>query len=256
MICVCIAETSVLDCLKALRGIEFAEVRLEKVKGITPEKVKTIMSSSARIVATCRPEGGMSDKKREQILAAAIDNGATFIDLEIESEEGYRKGLADAARRKGCGIIISYHNYELTPPSEELKKIIGDCFKAGADIAKIACQANSQQDNARLMDLIGPSRNVIAIGMGEKGAITRITGPFLGSPFTYASLDTGKETAPGQMDYRTIQTAIDKLMQKMAAKNKMVGGPGEQNAGNRINIECGKDKGGGKMPKKGAEKAR
>ena len=36
--------------------------------------------------------------------------------------------------------------------------------------------------------------------MGNKGRITRIAAPLLGSPFTFASLSKGKETAEGQIE--------------------------------------------------------
>ena len=39
----------------------------------------------------------------------------------------------------------------------------------------------------------------IPVAMGEAGKWTRIMGPAFGAPLTYGSLDTGKETAPGQI---------------------------------------------------------
>ncbi|MBU0586484.1 type I 3-dehydroquinate dehydratase, partial [Candidatus Micrarchaeota archaeon] len=81
----------------------------------------------------------------------------------------------------------------------------------GADIAKIACKINSQQDNARIMDVITQDSKVIAIGMGAKGLITRVTAPLMGSPFTYACLEKGKETADGQIDYKTLESAIKEI---------------------------------------------
>ncbi len=40
---------------------------------------------------------------------------------------------------------------------------------------------------------------MVIIGMGEKGVITRVAAPMLGAEFTFASAETGKETAPGQI---------------------------------------------------------
>ena len=73
------------------------------------------------------------------------------------------------------------------------------CFEAGADIAKIACKVKSNGDNARLLSLLDSKKEIIVIGMGRKGRITRITAPLLGSPITFAALEKGKETAEGQM---------------------------------------------------------
>ena len=42
---------------------------------------------------------------------------------------------------------------------------------------------------------------MVVLGMGEMGKITRIMAPFLGAEFTFAAMDEGKETAPGQIPY-------------------------------------------------------
>jgi 3-dehydroquinate dehydratase-1 len=44
--------------------------------------------------------------------------------------------------------------------------------------------------------------------MGEKGRVTRILAPLLGSPFTYASYEAGKETAPGQIEDKRLEEMI------------------------------------------------
>ena len=41
--------------------------------------------------------------------------------------------------------------------------------------------------------------------MGNKGRITRVAAPLLGSPFTFASLSKGKETAEGQIEKDTLE---------------------------------------------------
>jgi 3-dehydroquinate dehydratase len=47
--------------------------------------------------------------------------------------------------------------------------------------------------------------------MGEKGRISRVMAPLLGSYLSYASLDTGAESAPGQLtiaEMRQIQEIL------------------------------------------------
>ena len=46
---------------------------------------------------------------------------------------------------------------------------------------------------------------LIAISMGEKGKITRVLGPLLGSYLTFAAIATGKESAPGQMTVKDLR---------------------------------------------------
>jgi len=199
MICVSIAERSAEACLKALSGLEIAEIRMEGMN-LTVEDIRTIFSQPLTLMATCRP-GIMEDGQRRDLLINAIEAGARFVDIEAGSDSRYRQAIVDRARACGCQVIMSFHDYNKTPPLKTLKQIISLCFAEGADIAKIACKVHSERDNIRLLGLLDREKSgeLVVIGMGEQGRITRIVAPLLGSPFTYASLAEGKETGSGQV---------------------------------------------------------
>jgi len=66
-------------------------------------------------------------------------------------------------------------------------------------VAKIATQVGNRQDLLNLLSLYGlPGRKVV-LGMGARGRIARVMGPYLGAEFTFASPGSGNETAPGQL---------------------------------------------------------
>jgi 3-dehydroquinate dehydratase/shikimate dehydrogenase len=46
---------------------------------------------------------------------------------------------------------------------------------------------------------------VVGIAMGEEGLVSRVLGPRAGAAFTFASLEDGVETAPGQVTARTLR---------------------------------------------------
>jgi 3-dehydroquinate dehydratase-1 len=212
MICVSIAEGTAEACLRALGGLEFAEVRLDAMAPheLTTANIRRIFSLPMRLVATCRP-GIRDDGLRRMALMDAIDAGAAYVDVEVESEDGFKSDIAARARGRGCRVIVSYHDNKRTPTSEELRQIIEWCFQSGADIAKISCMANSEKDNARLLGLLDLGRPLIVIGMGEKGRLTRVVAPLLGAAFTYASASGGKETAPGQIDKARLERIMEDL---------------------------------------------
>ncbi|MCK5220051.1 MAG: type I 3-dehydroquinate dehydratase, partial [Candidatus Aminicenantes bacterium] len=142
--------------------------------------------------------------------------GASYVDLELGIDEEYLKELRTLSVENGCKIIISSHDQKKTPSISELKKIYESCSEKGADIVKIACNIISGSDNARLLSLydfedLSEKIPLIAIGMGEIGKITRLAVPLLGAPFTYASLNDGKETAKGQIS-KSVLTEIYKLI--------------------------------------------
>lgn len=210
MICVSIAESTAGECLKALAGLAFAEIRMDRMQ-LTVNDVRDIFSAGIDLIATCRP-GAFSEDERKQLLIAAIEAGGAYVDIEVESDESFKREIIEKARSRSCAVIISFHDYERTPESEELLGIVSRCFESGGDIAKIACRVNSERDNARLMGLLdSDGGDIIVIGMGEKGRITRIVAPLLGSPFTYAASARGKETADGQLDRETLEKYLELL---------------------------------------------
>jgi len=203
MICVSLAESSVTECLRALKGIEFAEIRIDKMS-LDVNDLKKIFSSHPRLIATCRP-GVMAEATRISLLKEAIGAGAAYIDIEVETSDASKREIVQAARNKGCRVIISYHNLIKAPARAELGYIVDWCFESGADIAKVACLIRTEKENARLLGLLDQERPLVVVGLGTLGKITRLAGPLLGSPFTYASLEAGKETADGQIDKDTLE---------------------------------------------------
>lgn len=208
-ICVSIAEPSLGACRAALADVAFAEIRLDAVSGLTPDDVRALFSSKIPCVATCRP-GACSEALRLELLLAAVEAGARYVDVELEADDAHRKRVVEAARASGCKVIVSHHDYAETPAREALVKIVDACFAAGADVAKVACQANDEADAARLLGLLDDPRRLVVVGMGEKGAITRVAGPLLGGEFTFAALREGAQTAPGQL-------TADELERRMQA---------------------------------------
>ena len=198
MICISIGEASIADCLRAIEGAECAEIRLDLL-ATGPEAVERIFSSHPRLIATCRP-GSLGEETRAELLIRAIDSGAAFVDVELEWEGPLRDAVVDRARAAGCRVIISFHDHETTPERAELLKIIERSFDRGADAVKVACRVRSDRENARLLGLLDDARPLIVIGMGDRGRITRIAAPLLGSLWTYAAAFPGKETADGQQD--------------------------------------------------------
>jgi 3-dehydroquinate dehydratase I len=205
MICVSLAEQSLSSCLEALETLDFAEIRMDAMPSLTLANVGHLFSQPVRLIATNRPSGPFGNYDRKAMLMTAIQSGAAYVDIEVESEAAYRNEIAREARTHGCKVIVSFHDHAKTPERQELEAIVSSCFEAGADIAKVACTVHSDRDCARLLGLLDSPRQVVAIGMGEKGRITRIAAPLLGSPFTFTSLSKGKETAEGQIDKETLK---------------------------------------------------
>lgn len=71
--------------------------------------------------------------------------------------------------------------------------------------------ARSERDSARLLGLLDRNERVVVVAMGTRGRVVRIVAPLFGSPFTFASLHIGKETAEGQIDRATLSKLLHVL---------------------------------------------
>ena len=203
MICVSIGNVSIDECLSAIKANQMSEVRLDLMR-LSGEDIKKIFSAGANIIATCRAEGKLDDDTRASLLTKALDAGAAYIDVEVDSSDIFRNNMIIAAKNKGKKVIVSYHNCEKTPSQQELERIVERCKNplgnpsVMPDVIKIACVSHSQKDNIRLLSLLENDIPMAVIGMGEQGRITRFVAPLLGAFCTFVGISELKQTALGQ----------------------------------------------------------
>ena len=209
MLCVSLGKASFEECLDTVKKYELCELRLDRLK-IKDSELKKIFSVGKKIIATYRP-GKVKDIERVKELKAAIDMGATYVDIEVESTDEFKEEVIVHADKKKCKIIVSYHNYEKTPSKEELKHIVEWCKCSSPDVIKIACYSRSDRDNARLLGLLDSDFKMIVIGMGSKGTITRVLAPKLGAFCSYVTLSEKTKTAPGQLTKEELEKILDGL---------------------------------------------
>ena len=196
MICVSISHMAQINSVLQ-SDAEMIELRLDLIKE-EPRTIYSRITRAVKSVATCRPDG-YSEGERITLLKGCMDLGASFVDIEVESSESLVKELRGHVKSCGTELIISYHNFEQTPPRQELTRMMDRCYECGGTIAKIATRINGLEDIRNLISLYDlPGRKVV-IGMGGQGRITRVMAPFLGAEFTFASPESGGETAPGQL---------------------------------------------------------
>jgi 3-dehydroquinate dehydratase-1 len=199
MICVSVSHRNQLE--KAVEsGAEMLELRLDLI-GEKPDKLFPSIPKSIKTVVTCRP-GTYKDDERAAMLKEGLELGAAYVDLETESPDAFLSDIKQTAKNNNAGVIVSYHNFERTPGREDLESVMIGCYERGGDIAKIATRVNGSDDILNLIGLYGLPGQKVILGMGIQGRILRIVGPYLGAVFTFASLEEGEETAPGQMSIK------------------------------------------------------
>src|SRR5712692_5105634 len=192
-------------------GESFLEFRLDYLD--SPESGVRVIHDFLKqhpeciILATCRRHqnhGKFNGSVEEQlrILDLAVHAGAQAIDIEIETAEAAAEKLS--AFRGRAQIIISYHNFETTPPLDALVKRM---TRLPADGYKIVTTARKPSDNARVLALARAHTRtpLVILAVGELGFPTRVLSPAFGGLYTYAAPLATQGTAAGQVSARMLR---------------------------------------------------
>jgi 3-dehydroquinate dehydratase/shikimate dehydrogenase len=195
-------------------GAEMLELRTDYLDHLNKDSVVALIAeakgaipASIPVIVTCRDsrEGGAGDHPqslRTEILLAAIEAGADFIDLEYanftQPEIGQRVRSALASRPKSR-LILSAHDFQ--SKFADVRRLHHDIQQAcpGA-IPKLVYTANHINDCSEAFDLLhGSQGDRIVLCMGQAGLISRILAKKLGGFVTFASVNEQAATAPGQL---------------------------------------------------------
>jgi 3-dehydroquinate dehydratase-1 len=216
-LCACLTENNINKCLSEIKKIKtpIIEHRIDYLEKV--EKLEELYKNKDfEFIATCRREGfggyfKGSEEERIGVLLGAIEEGATFVDIEVETEKKLIDIVVNKAREKNCKVIISMHDFDKTPP---FKTLLGNIIKErsyGADIGKVVCTARTIEDCHNLLDLIIEAHKldfpIISFGMGDTGKFTRVSCLFYGAIFSFVS--NNKASAPGQLTYDEMVKAIE-----------------------------------------------
>jgi 3-dehydroquinate dehydratase/shikimate dehydrogenase len=212
-ICVPVTGATVGEMIENIRrAAEVADVIELRIDSLAPGEIdrlsvklkrnRTVPEKHFLVTFRAREQGGYRDitlRERQEFWASGKDDfwGGDFEEDVIEETSVWREENV---------IICSFHDFDGVPDRlervyERLKGVRN--YNSLASIIKLAVQPADITDSLPLWNLLKRARKenikFIPVAMGEAGKWTRIMGPAFGAPLTYGSLDTGKETAPGQI---------------------------------------------------------
>jgi len=227
-ICVSVCAPNAADLagrlIAAAPAADVIEIRFDCLDTIGRELLRAAIADLRRvfrgkILATYRPADGgqggareLSNDERAGFWRIAGEL-ADWCDLEFDLELGNE---GPAIRSSFERVLVSFHEFERPAGAIDLGPIVEKLAPLG-DVLKIAVRADDVSDSIAVWRLLGLAaamrKEIIPIAMGEAGKWTRILGPAHGAFLTYASTETGNETAPGQIDARELREVyrVDRL---------------------------------------------
>tara|TARA_Y100000310_G_scaffold345136_2_gene462105 strand:- start:651 stop:1319 length:669 start_codon:yes stop_codon:yes gene_type:complete len=209
-------EDALADIELANKKADVIELRLDFLQDINETILSELLDACKRpVIVTFRQlNHGASIEPTERmfLLHKAIELGAPYIDLDVETDEEFLDDFKDVSET--TRIILSHHNFDDTPPLPELLKKMEEMLeKEIADVLKIVTFAREEQDNDTILALVHAAKltgkPIIAFCMGPKGIKSRIACIKIGALLTFASFNEGKESAAGQLSVEIMREELE-----------------------------------------------
>lgn len=174
-------------------GIGLVEVRLDCLADHAAELPRAVSRIKLPVLLTARhpSEGGtkgLSAAQRMALLEPQLPRAA-FVDVELRNAISLAGTIA-LARGYGVGIILSFHDFVRTPPLGQLRAKYQRARRLGADLVKMAVTLRSPRDLAALLLLQASAKgDLVLMGMGPLGKVSRLVLPAVGTRLVYGFLD-------------------------------------------------------------------
>ncbi|MCI5195492.1 MAG: type I 3-dehydroquinate dehydratase [Candidatus Electrothrix sp. AW5] len=219
------AETMYHQVEPLLDQVDVVEIRLDSM--VKADICGCCSCIHKPLLFTNRPlwEGGSFDRteeKRIDPLLEAIQQDVAYVDFELRADQRLRQQLLAAADMTSTQIVLSWHNFENTPPQAELDKVLAQMIESAAStdsvdkvIGKIVTTAHTWEDALRVLWLQEQAKaanfRLSCFCMGDPGRITRLATLYLGGYMTYVCLHDAQATAPGQLSLKQLKKLTDLL---------------------------------------------
>lgn len=213
-ICVSVCAETADELIETIkRAEEFADVIELRFDGLRKEELEKSLSrvlartGEKPFLITFRPkgEGGRRELTvRERIKfweSVFLKNRRKDLLVDVELD------LHSVLNLKTTKSIVSLHDFsgdrERLRANFEIYRLLAD-----ADIIKFAVQTDDINDSIAVWKLLenakAANQAFVPIAMSEAGKWTRVLGLAHGAPLAYAALETGEETAAGQITARDL----------------------------------------------------
>nr|WP_263313938.1 type I 3-dehydroquinate dehydratase [Mammaliicoccus sp. Marseille-Q6498] len=205
------------------QSIDIVEFRADTLEDTSIENINEVLEAFkseynlAPIMFTYRSEGqgGFGDFDHEDYYKLMQDmicnQKADYVDIQLDTYEDNLMNCITKAKNNHVQIIISHHDFKMTPDEEEMFVTYEKMAELGADIGKLAVMPKNERDLLAMLNAMNRAYHqldidVIGISMSDLGKMTRITGGLFGSKFTYGYV--GQEAAPGQLHVKEIREQL------------------------------------------------
>jgi 3-dehydroquinate dehydratase / shikimate dehydrogenase len=212
MICIPIVGASMPKALEQITSAEkiadIIELRLDLIDSPDLKVLLNALSKPVIVTNRSKLDGGQfrgRENERLQALRDALATGANYVDIEVSTPREFLQPFLED--HDSSRIILSYHDFSHTP--EDLNPLYETMSALPGGVIKIVTYARDISDNLKIFQLLKrakkENKKLIGLCMGDLGEISRVLSPLYGGMLTFGSLETGQESAPGQIPANTLK---------------------------------------------------
>jgi 3-dehydroquinate dehydratase-1 len=228
------SENQILQELKTVKqsNPDIIEWRVDHYENVGDLEAVTMLLAKLRQALPKTPllftfrsfkEGGVkeiSDQYYFELLHTVIHTkNIDLVDVELFFDEFEVKKTVKLAKDHGVFTIICNHDFDKTPPKEEIIYRLRKMQEYDADIPKIAVMPQSIDDLIVLLDATNTmktkyaDRPIITMSMSGTGLISRLAGAVFGSACTFGA---GIEvSAPGQIPVEDLRNVLEVIQKNI-----------------------------------------
>lgn len=197
-----------IDYLDNYNDIDYIYNSINLIKEITGKPVILTLRTGF--------EGGNIDISKESYSELLInilkENVTDILDLELFAGDDYVRQIVEKAHKCNVKILMSNHDFDNTPDSDEIISRLDKMNKMGADIVKIAVMPHNARDVITLLSATEKAvriieKPVVTMSMSGLGLISRLSGEIFGSAITFGAVK--EVSAPGQINVDTLKYVLD-----------------------------------------------
>ena len=202
--------------LAAEGGADMVELRVDAVT-----EPFSVDNTVLPLILTCRPtrEGGhseLSNDERIALLDRSTNDSVVYVDVELKTVEEVPNVRALIPKQ----LIVSTHDFAGRP--DKLNNLVLQMNDGPGSVNKLVWTARTIRDNIEAFEIIqNRNKPTIALCMGEAGLMSRVLAKKFGGFLTFAALESGGGTAPGQVSLADMKRLY--RWDAMNAKTKVYG---------------------------------
>jgi 3-dehydroquinate dehydratase/shikimate dehydrogenase len=146
-------------------GADVVESRVDHIPGFNAAKDLPVLLNARTlpmiVTARAKWEGGVyegEETERQKLLQLAVKLGADYVDIELQVARDFIATLKQNKIVSETKVIVSNHNWEVTPSLQEIGELVARIQSTGADIVKFATTATNITDVSRVLHLLAHSQ--------------------------------------------------------------------------------------------------